>query len=187
LPAARDPLHLAVLSDACQLIGDLAVETFVLDGQPRPPHRRSPRAHLHAWYGYAERWLNLAIAAGLAGEEMLDELTPEAVRPLAVAFDTSPLAGDLDDAMSRGFYGCFHGTPPHTREARWQQAQRAAWRELCMMRSALEFVRGFLEDIPRYRTELDTEHIDDLFRGSFDLLPKIDAPPRMPDWHWWWF
>ena len=175
-----------MLSDARQLIGDLAVETLVLDREPRPPNLRSPRQRLQLWYGYAERWMLLAIAAGVAGEEAIDELDLEAVRPLAVAFDTSPLGRDLRDAFAVGFNGCCR-RPPHGLDARRQPALRESWRQLCMMRSALEFVRGFLDSIPRYRAELDMMRADEGLRESFVALPKLAVPAGIPTWHWWWF
>jgi hypothetical protein len=175
-----------VLSDARQLIGDLAVETFVLDREPRPPHPRNPRQRLQLWYGYAERWLQLAIAAGVAGEESLHELTLDAVRPLAVAFDTSPLVRDLRDAFADGFNGCCR-RPRHGYDARTRPELREPWRQLCMMRSALEFVRGFLDSIPRYRADLDMARVDEPLRSAFAVLPKLDVPVGIPTWHWWWY
>lgn len=62
------------------------------------------------------------------------------------------------------------------------------WREICMKRSAVEFLKEFY-----INAHLDREYIqylDDRILETGERegkLPKSDIPDTIPDAHWWWF
>jgi hypothetical protein len=172
LPGGEDPLHLRVASEVQQLIGDLAVATFEIGGRARPAYYRSPRLRVTAWYRNTALWAHAAIAAGIAAEQELEELTGDVVAPLLGSLDDR-LLDELCAVVVDGFKS--YGGQHHARLPR----------EWCVLRSALEFVRGFLETAHVTHAELDV--LPQVTRQWNVCGPQPDVPVGMPIWHWWWF
>lgn len=149
-----------------ELIGDLAVLLEELGQAPRPRYEGNTAQRFTRWYAFGERLFHLAIEVGIAVEGEDHEL--------AVGLD---LAGALVEALEDGLsayigheYGHFYGGQP--------------WRELCVFRSAVEFLRDLLpaSDL------LDTAEIERLMeKYGVDMFEDVEPPPGMPRHHWWWY
>ena len=161
-----------------QLLGDLAVASVELVEKPRPPFDMSVIMTFHRWYEHMERWLHVAIDAGIAarGEPPPADLVALVAAPFE---DSRMLAALVDAVYSRFDYigyeeGFLYGA--------------IDWVELCTARSAFELVRDLLAAYPALVAELDTSDVEDrMAHWGFELFSSPEPPPGIPVEHWWWF
>ena len=114
---------------------------------------------------YDERWLGLAIVTAAALR--VQPAQPELMSGFIDAIDPARLFGIAGAIQQR----C---------------QQRAAWANICLLRSGFEAIRDLVE--PRYPVDLDPSHVErDMLVVGRELYRARDIPDDIPPWHWWWF
>lgn len=163
-----------------QLLGDLAVVSHELVQLPRGPWEVSVMATFDRWYARTERWLVLALDAGLAAHAHPEEVTPALVALLAEPFEETRELEELVAAVVNRFdyigyeYGYLYGGIP--------------WAQLCVPRLVFAFMRALLASRPELAAELDPEALDGrLVHWAPELFEPLAVPAGMPASHWWWF
>ena len=168
------------VSDARQLLGDLAVASLELVEGPRHERLRSVMSTFRHWYARTERWLQLVIEAGIAARAEPHAVTPELVALVAAPFARQSLAEEVDAVIARFDYIGY--------EEGWLYGG-IEWERLCVPRSAFEVLRAlFAPAHPERLAELDMTELDELLvRWGGELFEQLDVPAGIPNEHWWWF
>jgi hypothetical protein len=157
------------------LIGDLAVATTELAAIPTPRHATS-RERFATLYQHGEKLFYLAVEVGIHQALAPQPLDDGMLAPLVEAFEGTyllmQLCTGIEDAFTAGA-----ANDPHV------------WTQICLYRSAIEFLRELLQHQRSIREELDTGAADELMRRWCYRLyqPQPEVPADMPRSHWWWY
>jgi len=161
------------------LIGDLAVATVELQAMPSPPSTSGPERFARL-YQHGYKLFLLAVEVGVTRAIDREVVEVGMIAPLVEAFEGTMLLYQLCTGLEDAFSWRRQATP-------YGYVLARPWQEVCLYRSALEFLGDLLRGVPALAEEVDLGEADQLMRQHVRVVDPQEVPAGMPASHWWWF